>query len=238
MTDTIEFRSDVSVELVRHMASDEDVIHAAKVSTLGSRAENATPDLGRDMGFIEFLMTNRHGSPFEHSVFTFLIEAPIFVWREFMRHRIASYNEESGRYKQLAPVFYIPAQDRALAQVGRPGHYDLVAGTDDQFRVMEAVHEDTARIAYQNYQQLLDLGVAKEVARMTLPVNIFSSAYVTINARSLMNFLSLRTKREYSTFPSFPQREIEMVAEKMEESFQGLMPLTYTAFDQAGRVAP
>ena len=85
---------------------------------------------------------------------------------------------------------------------------------------------------------MLAAGVAREVARSVLPVNIYSSMYVTMNARSLMNFLSLRTKREDSAFPSFPQREIEMVAEKMEAFWRELMPATAAAFDKNGRVAP
>ncbi len=85
---------------------------------------------------------------------------------------------------------------------------------------------------------MLDAGIAREVARAVLPVTIYSSMYVTMNARSLMNFLSLRTTREGTHFPSFPQREIEMVAEKMEDFWAGLMPLTYQAFNKNGRVAP
>jgi thymidylate synthase (FAD) len=85
---------------------------------------------------------------------------------------------------------------------------------------------------------MLEAGVAREVARIVLPLNIYSSMYVTMNARSLMNFLSLRTKRADTHFPSFPQREIEMCAEKMESIWAGLMPLTSAAFDANGRVAP
>jgi thymidylate synthase (FAD) len=85
---------------------------------------------------------------------------------------------------------------------------------------------------------MLEAGVAREVARIVLPVNIYSSMYVTMNSRSLMNFLSLRTKREGTHFPSFPQREIEMVAEKMEEFWAPLMPLSYASFNENGRVAP
>ena len=87
-------------------------------------------------------------------------------------------------------------------------------------------------------QRMLDAGVAREVARIVLPLNIFSSMYVTMNARALMNFLSLRTKREGSHFPSFPQREIEMCAEKMESIWTELMPLTHAAFNANGRVSP
>jgi thymidylate synthase (FAD) len=93
-------------------------------------------------------------------------------------------------------------------------------------------------IAYDSYQKMLDAGVAREVARVVLPVATYSSMYVTMNARALMNFLSLRTAREGSHFPSYPQREIEMVAEKMEAEFAKLMPLTYGAFEKSGRIAP
>ena len=97
----IVFRSDVTVDLVRSQASDSDVIFAARVSTQGEKSKSVvgTDASDRDKGLINYLMRDRHGSPFEHNSFTFYVEAPIFVFREFMRHRIASYNEESGRYR-------------------------------------------------------------------------------------------------------------------------------------------
>jgi thymidylate synthase (FAD) len=169
---------------------------------------------------------------------TFYVQAPIFVFREFMRHRMASYNEESGRYRELNPVFYVPAATRNLQQVGKPGAYDFLPGTPEQSELVRAETERTSREAYAAYKRMLDAGVAREVARIVLPLNIYSSMYVTVNARSLMNFLSLRTKREGTHFPSFPQREIEMCAEKMEDIWAELMPLTYAAFGTNGRVAP
>ncbi|TWX34139.1 FAD-dependent thymidylate synthase [Frigoribacterium sp. ACAM 257] len=182
--------------------------------------------------------SDRHGSPFEHNSMTFYVQAPIFVFREFMRHRMASYNEESGRYRELNPVFYVPAATRNLQQVGKPGAYDFLPGTPEQSELVRAETERTSREAYAAYKRMLDAGVAREVARIVLPLNIYSSMYVTVNARSLMNFLSLRTKREGTHFPSFPQREIEMCAEKMEDLWAELMPLTYAAFGTNGRVAP
>ena len=155
-----------------------------------------------------------------------------------MRHRIASYNEESGRYRELRPVFYIPAKERNLVQIGKPGAYTFVPGTDEQYTVTVNAIKETCNLAYENYQKMLNVGVAREVARAVLPVTLYSSMYVTMNARALMNFLSLRTSREGSHFPSYPQREIEMVAEKMEEHFAKLMPLTHKAFEKSGRVAP
>jgi thymidylate synthase (FAD) len=177
-------------------------------------------------------------SPFEHNSMTFYVQAPIFVFRELMRHRIASYNEESGRYRELRPVFYVPGPERKLVQEGKPGHYVFVDGTPEQYAVVDSETRAACTAAYGAYQRMLEAGVAREVARGVLPVATYSSAYVTMNARALMNFLSLRTKREDSHFPSFPQREIEMVAEKMEAFWAGLMPLTHAAFDASGRVAP
>lgn len=238
----IEFRSDVTVELVRSSASDSDVLFAARVSTQGEQTLEAAQDgqeaTSRDRGLINYLMRDRHGSPFEHNSMTFYVQAPIFVFREFMRHRMASYNEESGRYRELRPVFYVPSEERNLVQVGKPGAYDFLPGTPEQTAL---VRDETVRAstqAFEAYQRMLDAGVAREVARIVLPLNIYSSMYVTVNARSLMNFLSLRTKREGSQFPSFPQREIEMCAEKMEDVWQKLMPLTHEAFQSKGRVAP
>jgi thymidylate synthase (FAD) len=195
-------------------------------------------DPARSAGLINYLARERHGSPFEHTSMTFFISAPIFVFREFMRHRIASYNEESGRYRELKPVFYIPNQARNLIQIGKTGAYEFIPGTDEQFQVTVDAMKDAYTVAYDSYKKMLDAGIAREVARAVLPVATYSSMYVTMNARALMNFLSLRTSREGSHFPSYPQREIEMVAEKMEAEFAKLMPLTYQAFEKSGRVAP
>ena len=245
MTDSapeITFRSDVTVEMVRHSASDSDVLFAARVSTQGEQTlesaasgEDATE---KDRGLINYLMRDRHGSPFEHNSMTFYVQAPIFVFREFMRHRIASYNEESGRYRELRPVFYVPGPDRHLVQVGKPGAYEFEPGTPEQLELTQKEVETVCREAYASYQRMLDAGVAREVARVVLPVTLYSSMYVTMNSRSLMNFLSLRTKREGTFFPSFPQREIEMVADKMEALWAPLMPMTAEAFTKNGRVAP
>lgn len=241
MTD-IEFRSDVTVELVRASAADSDVLFAARVSTLGEQtlgdAAAGVEASDRDRGLINYLMRDRHGSPFEHNSMTFYVQAPIFVFREFMRHRIASYNEESGRYRELRPVFYVPAPERKLVQVGKPGAYDFIDGTPEQTEIVDEATREASAHAFAAYQRMLDAGVAREVARIVLPLNTYSSMYVTMNARSLMNFLSLRTKVEGSHFPSFPQREIEMCAEKMEELWATLMPMTHSAFAANGRVAP
>ena len=235
----IIFRCNMTVELVKASPSDADVIWAARVSTAGEQSlDEIGEDPARSAGLINYLARERHGSPFEHTSMTFFISAPIFVFREFMRHRIASYNEESGRYRELSPVFYIPDADRKLIQIGKAGAYTFVDGTKEQLEITEAAMKEAYTLAYKQYQVMLDAGIAREVARAVLPVGLYSSMYVTMNARALMNFLSLRTAREGSHFPSYPQREIEMVAEKMEVEFARLMPLTHAAFEKSGRVTP
>ena len=241
----IIFRSDVTVELVRSSASDSDVLFAARVSTQGEQTleaaaahTDASEDEKRSKGLINYLMRDRHGSPFEHNSMTFYVQAPIFVFREFQRHRIASYNEESGRYKELSPVFYVPGPDRNLVQIGKTGAYEFLPGSAEQIALVEQESRTASQIAYESYKRMLEAGVAREVARIVLPLNIYSSMYVTMNSRALMNFLSLRTQREGTHFPSFPQREIEMCAEKMEDFWAPLMPYTYEAFNKNGRVAP
>ncbi|MFF8568168.1 FAD-dependent thymidylate synthase [Streptomyces albidoflavus] len=234
------FRSDVTVQLVKHSASDTDVLWAARVSTAGEQSlDELSKDPERSRGLINYLMRDRHGSPFEHNSMTFFISAPIFVFREFMRHRVGwSYNEESGRYRELQPVFYVPDADRKLVQQGRPGKYEFVEGSEEQRALTARTLENTYIQAYEAYQEMLAAGVAREVARAALPVGLYSSMYATCNARSLMNFLSLRTQHELATVPSFPQREIEMVGQEMEAHWAELMPLTYAAFNKNGRVGP
>jgi thymidylate synthase (FAD) len=210
----------------------EQTLEAAAAHT------DASEDEKRSKGLINYLMRDRHGSPFEHNSMTFYVQAPIFVFREFQRHRIASYNEESGRYKELSPVFYVPGPDRNLVQIGKTGAYEFLPGSAEQIALVEQESRTASQIAYESYKRMLEAGVAREVARIVLPLNIYSSMYVTMNSRALMNFLSLRTQREGTHFPSFPQREIEMCAEKMEEFWAELMPYTYESFNKNGRVAP
>ena len=137
----IVFREDVTVELIKASASDADVIWAARVSTAGENSRESVggeSDAKKDAGLINYLARERHGSPFEHTSMTFFISAPIFVFREFMRHRIASYNEESGRYRELRPVFYIPSKERKLVQIGKTGAYEFIDGTPEQYEITVA----------------------------------------------------------------------------------------------------
>lgn len=249
----INCQSDVSVALVHEDAADLHVVHAARVSTLGEHVMERLEDLGlvspeqwrtremttRDHGLVGFLMRERHGSPFEHNSMTFLVKAPILVAREFMRHRVGfSYNEESGRYRELQPDFYVPAPDRKLQQVGKAGAYHFEPGTDLQRMLVAHSLPQVYEYAYHAYREMLDAGVAREVARMVLPVGIFTTFYVTCNARSMMNFLSLRTQHELAKINSSPQHEITLAADRMEKLWATVMPVTHAAFNENGRVAP
>jgi thymidylate synthase (FAD) len=174
----------------------------------------------------------------EEMTYDLEVEGP---WHNFLANGIVvhnSYNEESGRYRELQPVFYVPDESRKLVQEGRPGKYRFVEGTPEQQKLVEGAMTDSYRQAYETYREMLAAGVAREVARAVLPVGLYSSMYATCNARSLMHFLGLRTQHELAKVPSFPQREIEMVGEKMEALWAELMPLTHQAFNANGRVAP
>lgn len=227
------------VQMLAHSGGDQGVLAAMLVSTY---AEASLLDLTKDpeagAGRINFLMKNRHGTPFEHNQFRFFVRSGIFVFREFHRHRIGwSYNEESGRYSQLDPIFYVPGKDRPLKQVGKPGAYEMVPAPELHPIVVEELCA-SYEASYAAYERLLARGVAKEVARMCLPVGITSSMYATCNARSLMSFLSLRTFEPEAMFPSHPQYEIEQVARIFENYFYAEMPITYNAWVNNGRVAP
>lgn len=227
----------VFAELKNSMAGDATIINAARASV--DRWEwKIDLDSASDKGTINYLMRERHGSPFEHNSMTFWVKAPIFVFREHMRHRMASYNEMSGRYTELPGEFYIPGKDRPLVNIGTGAKPQLVPGTEEQYAVMEDAHMKVYELAWEQYHRQLDVGIATEMARDVLPVGIFSQMVVTMNLRSAFNFLSLRTMREDAKFVSRPQREIEMVAEIIEKHVAELFPVAYEAFNKHGRVAP
>lgn len=221
----IELTSDIKATFIDSMGNDERVVHAARVSIVGADAEF---EKGERKGLLNFLMSNRHASPFEHVVATFLLEVPIFVTREVHRHRTFSYNEVSGRYSVLQPKFYAPGHDRPLTQVGKPGAYKFERGSEDQF--MDTLRE--LRFSYQSawnaYQYLLDKGVAKEVARDGLPVGIYTSFYMTGNLRNFLNFLSLRTSPD-------ALYEIRQVAAHIETQLHKIAPTCLNLWDEHGR---
>jgi thymidylate synthase (FAD) len=232
----VEFSSEFEVEFIQGTGTDAIVAAAARVSTGLNLDEYSAEDNAK---LISYLMKHRHGSPFEHGSMTFRISAPIFVFREFMRHRIGwSYNETSARYKKLEPKFYVYPGERPLIQEGSSAHPNLVAGTPHMTENVNGRLELLYGDAWNAYTSMIEDGVAYEVARAVLPVGIYSEMYVTCNPRSLMAFLSLRVDAENARFETKPQWEIEQVAKNMEEYFALLYPATYDAFNNHGRVAP
>lgn len=231
---TVEFSSKMTVRLVNSMASDIYVADSARVSAGNtgsySRASN--------VGLINSLMKHRHGSPFEHSVFTFHVEAPIFVVREWQRHRVSSFNEMSGRYTELKPKFYIPDENRKMINYGTKMEPKFSYDRNGAGKIFRQDLMAISETAWCYYQNALEQGVANEVARMLLPLNTFTQFYWTVNSRSLMNFLSLRVESDDSTYRSYPQIEIQQCAEQVEEIFRRAMPTTHKAFVDNGRVAP
>jgi thymidylate synthase (FAD) len=243
MTDAIirerrVLRSDFDVILVDRMGTDHRVVQAARTSTQGADALAS----GEGEGLTNSLMRERHGVPFEHCVMTFLITCPIFVWREFVKHRIGvSMSEQSARYMRLAPVFYVAPQDRPMQKVdgSKRMDYELELGTTDQWWREFDRDKDLFEHAYSAYEDSIDDGILPEKARTKLPVAIYSTAMITINARALMHFLSLRVRDdEGSKFPSKPQWEINRVADQMETIFAELFPIIHAKFVAHGRVCP
>jgi thymidylate synthase (FAD) len=217
----IELVSNSDVLLVKHNASDVDVARAAWVSNYGGDAREKDTD--RIAGLINFLYRERHMSPFEHGSLTFFIDTPIFVAREFMRHRTWSYNETSGRYKHMEPRFYLPAEDRPLVQEGKVGAYTFTPGTKEQYAIVRSSQTNVFESAWKTYVSQLQWGVAKEVARNVLPVSTMTQFYATTNPRNLIQFLLLRNDKH-------ALKEIRDVAAEMEEQFKLVMPITYDVY--------
>lgn len=235
-TTDVRFTDVISVELIDTNFSDARVCVAARTSTAGAGASDE-----ERYGLINSLMRNRHGTPFEHMNATLRVTGPIFMWREHHRHRAGwSYNEESGRYKKLDPVFYIPGPNRPIAMVegSKNMDYQLDEGTEYQQAVMGQIMAATCRSAYEGYEKMLDAGIVREVARMVLPVNIMSTCIVTCNARSLMHFLSLRQRHDDAAFPSKPMIEINLVADGYERLLSEEAPMVHRSFVENRRVAP
>lgn len=215
------------VRLDEAMADDLSVVNGARVSF----ARHKTELDDSDAGLIRFLMRERHASPFEHAVFRFHVRCPIFIAREWFRHRWSSFNEFSMRYAKATEDFYVPEPEDVRSQVGKPGAYSFEPVSDE---VAETTREELRGVyeaAYGAYERLVELGVARELARAVLPVGAYTEFYWTVNARSLMNFLSLRNAEA-------AQREIRRYAEACEHFFADRMPVTHEAFVAAGRVAP
>ena len=217
------------VELEGTYAHDLHVVNSARVS-MNTRSAFMTE---KDAGLIKFLMREKHGTPFEHGYFKFRVKAPIFIFREWHRHRAGhSYNEWSARYSELKPDFYIPEIENVVSQKGKPGNYEFATVYDlADARSFREELKTASDEAYSRYQFALELGIAKQQARLFLPVNIYSEMIWSCNPRSLMHFLSLRNSDN-------AQWEIRQYAQVVEEFFVDTMPITAKAFIDGGRVAP
>lgn len=216
------------VALENYCADDLSVVNSARVSF---NKYHSNMEEGDDK-LIGFLLKNRHGTPFEQNYFRFRVKAPIFVFREWHRHRIGiSINEWSARYSELEPDFYIPEPQNVREQIGKPGHYQYVPTSPEKADYFSRKLEKKSMEMFDEYKSMLGHGIAKEQARFFLPVNIYSTMYWSCNARSLMNFLSLRNS-EKAMF------EIRQYAIAMEQMFSNIMPITYQYFIDNGRIAP
>ena len=203
------------VRLVDFMGSDQSVVTAARVSYgSGSKGEE------KDRKLITYMLTHDHMTPFEHAVFQFHVACPIFVMRQWIRHRIASTNEVSARYTEVKDEFYVPAQWRAPDAKNKQGSVD--APELDGQRCTQVLRE-AYRNSYTAYQELLKAGAAREMARMVLPAALYTQFYWTLNARALMHFINLRAD-------AHAQWEIQRYAEALAAIFRAKMPWTYEAF--------
>jgi thymidylate synthase (FAD) len=215
------------VRLDGAMADDLSVVNGARVSFARRKEEMDESDAG----LIRFLMRHRHGTPFEHNAFRFHVRCPIFVAREWFRHRVGSFNEFSMRYARASDEFYVPEPEDVRTQVGKPGSYTFEPVSDEIAEETRETLQEIYRGAYEAYERLVELGVAREVARAALPVGAYTEFYWTVNARSLMNFVSLRNSET-------AQREIRRYAEACERFLEEQMPVTYAAFVANDRTAP
>jgi thymidylate synthase (FAD) len=245
----------MTVDLIDTMGDEFRIVQAAQVSTKGAYSgPTKTPGIKAlwqrithtggwglsvgsrpNPGLVKWLYKERHASPFEHCYMTFRIEAPIFITREILRHRLSNFNEESGRYRVLKGVFYAPKGDRKLKQIGKVGNYEFVAGSPFQKLLTGLSVRLAPSVAWVFYRGMIKAGVSREVARTVLPVSIYSSLYYTANLRSILNFLSLRVDwGEEAAVRSHPQAEIEDVARQIAAQVERRFPNVWESFSKNG----
>ena len=206
------------VRLVDMMGNDMSVVRAARVSY-----GNETKGEVADKKLIHYLMKHNHGTPFEHIVFTFHIKCPIFVARQWFRHRIGSFNEISGRYTELDTEFFVP---QLFRENKTSNHQASIEGdfSDEETQSMMSEWIYALEIAESTYQSLLEKGVAREQARAILPVGTYTEFYWTVNLRSLFNFIRLRTADD-------SQAEMREYAEKIQEIARDFAEWSFEAFE-------
>lgn len=215
------------VTLLDFFGSDLSIVNAAKVSFASEEVELTD----RAIGLLNYLLKNKHATPFEHVVLKFHVKCPIFVAREWFRHRWSSFNEMSMRYHVPEKIdFFFPEQDTVRQQVGKPGAYSF-----EPMEYPEAAYSEVVRqfdmiykASEKAYREMLAMGVAKELARSVLPVGQYTEFIWTVNARSLMNFLCLRNDEH-------AQLEISRYASGIEDIFASLLPETHKAWVANGR---
>lgn len=216
-----------SIELVDSMGSDLHIVNAARQS-FGQASE----EIGeKEEGLINFLMRERHGTPFEMVQFMFQVKCPIFVAREWFRHRIGSFNEYSGRYTKMMEDYYVPAQPQMRTQVGKPGNYSFEPMDEEIAEHCQTEINNACVDAWTRYNGLLHNGVAKEVARGVLPVNWYTSFTWSVNFRALMNFISLRSAEQ-------AMWEIRQYSKAIELLIKPVVPVASAAFDRNGKICP
>jgi thymidylate synthase (FAD) len=212
------------VRYIDHLGDDLRIVETARISYKSpSKGEEA------DKKLLMYLHKNRHTSPFESCNITFNIKMPIFCMRQFVRHRTFRLNEWSGRYSELADEFYVPELWRVQDTKNKQGgiNYD-----GEDFKTWNdentAIAREVFRQTYFAYQQLLDRGVAKELARVVLPVSMFTEIYVSCDVHNLMHFLGLRQD-------AHAQKEMRDIADAMAEIFKELYPWSYEAYQNRVR---
>lgn len=220
-----EFRSDMTVDVLQRWGSDEFAASAARVSTGG---QTVSPE--RLNGLIKYLISEGHFAPFEHLGATFRVEAPLFVLAQITRHRHLSFSVQSGRYTEADPVFWVPDANRPLVNKGTSARPEMGHADDDAkfFLTTELTRltfQDVFENATRGYEELVDTGVAKEVARAVLPQSLYTSFYVSGNLRAWFDVLKLRNGSH-----GHPQLEIVEVAQKIEASIAVLFPISYGAW--------
>lgn len=221
----VSFKNKGMVVLLDFMGSDLAIVNAARVSFKKTKLTLEEEDIG----LINYLMKHRHGTPFEMVQFKFRVECPIFVAREWQRHRIGSFNEVSTRYVEMEPIFYYPHTVRT--QVGKVGHYKFEEANEFSTDMTLAHFRDVANNTFRIYENLLLNDVAKEVARDILPLNLETQFIWSVNLRSLLNFIMLRSDER-------ALEEIRILSKDIEEILMYKVPHSYKAFVDNGRIAP
>lgn len=183
-------------------------------------------DVSKDAKLINYLYQHRHTSPFEAMVFTFEVQAPIFVFRQWHRHRTWSYNEVSARYTELPDLFYVPKPEHIGVQSAKNKQgRELVGFSPEEQRNFRLDIDRACKASFEVYRSMLDAGVSREIARMVLPVNIYSRMFTTMNLRNLFHFLELR-------LDSHAQMEIRVYAEALLQLVRPICPIAVGAFEK------